>query len=122
MCNLLGGFDSYVDSLIRTNYTLIFSKLLVNSPSELYRSLNISVMCISYSKQIKTMQAMQKPGVIINMGSASGLYPMVIDPIYSGSKGMFFLIAFSLIFSLKTFLWSVYLLLLSGVTYNVKLT
>ncbi|PQQ04395.1 prostaglandin reductase-3 [Prunus yedoensis var. nudiflora] len=36
---------------------------------------------------IKTMQAVQKPGVIINMGSASGLYPLYSDPIYSGSKG-----------------------------------
>ncbi|CAB4290467.1 unnamed protein product [Prunus armeniaca] len=36
---------------------------------------------------IKTMQSVQKPGVIINMGSASGLYPLYSDPIYSGSKG-----------------------------------
>ncbi|XP_010269209.1 PREDICTED: probable quinone oxidoreductase [Nelumbo nucifera] len=36
---------------------------------------------------IQTMQTAQKPGVIINMGSASGLYPMYGDPIYSGSKG-----------------------------------
>lgn len=37
------------------------------------------------------MQAAKKPGVIINMGSASGLYPMYVDPIYSASKGLFFL-------------------------------
>lgn len=36
---------------------------------------------------IKAMQARRRPGVIINMGSASGLYPMYADPIYSGSKG-----------------------------------
>lgn len=36
---------------------------------------------------IQTMQIVKKPGVIINMGSASGLYPMYLDPIYSGSKG-----------------------------------
>ncbi|XP_021896688.1 prostaglandin reductase-3 [Carica papaya] len=36
---------------------------------------------------IKAMRAKQKPGVIINMGSASGLYPMYKDPIYSASKG-----------------------------------
>jgi NADP-dependent 3-hydroxy acid dehydrogenase YdfG len=34
------------------------------------------------------MLAAQKPGVIINLGSASGLYPMYHDPIYSGSKGL----------------------------------
>ncbi|XP_022763358.1 prostaglandin reductase-3-like isoform X1 [Durio zibethinus] len=36
---------------------------------------------------IKTMQALQKPGVIINIGSSAGLYPMYMDPIYSGTKG-----------------------------------
>ncbi|KAJ9159604.1 hypothetical protein P3X46_025101 [Hevea brasiliensis] len=36
---------------------------------------------------IKAMKAAQKPGVIINLGSASGLYPLYTDPIYSGSKG-----------------------------------
>ncbi|KAJ6345859.1 hypothetical protein OIU78_008507 [Salix suchowensis] len=36
---------------------------------------------------INIMQAAQKPGVIINLGSASGLYPMYNDPIYAGSKG-----------------------------------
>ena len=40
-------------------------------------------------EQIKIMQAAKKPGVIINLGSSAGLYPMVIDPIYSGSKGLF---------------------------------
>lgn len=41
------------------------------------------------------MEAMQKPGVIINMGSASGLYPMYVDPIYSGSKGLFIVLPIS---------------------------
>ncbi|XP_044508659.1 prostaglandin reductase-3 [Mangifera indica] len=38
-------------------------------------------------RAIGIMQSMKKPGVIINMGSSSGLYPMYADPIYSGSKG-----------------------------------
>ena len=42
--------------------------------------------------QIKAMESAQKPGVIINMGSASGLYPMYADPIYSGLKGLFYLL------------------------------
>lgn len=33
------------------------------------------------------MEAAQKPGVIINLGSSAGLYPSYVDPIYSGSKG-----------------------------------
>lgn len=36
------------------------------------------------------MAALKRPGVIINLGSASGLYPMYVDPIYSGSKGLSF--------------------------------
>ncbi|PHU10409.1 hypothetical protein BC332_22269 [Capsicum chinense] len=36
---------------------------------------------------IQSMQTAQKPGVIINLGSASGLYPMYAGPIYSASKG-----------------------------------
>ncbi|XP_073270357.1 uncharacterized protein [Primulina huaijiensis] len=36
---------------------------------------------------IQAMKARKKPGVIINVGSASGLYPMYADPIYSGAKG-----------------------------------
>lgn len=36
------------------------------------------------------MEAKGRPGVIINIGSSSGLYPMFPDPIYSGSKGLYF--------------------------------
>ncbi|KAL9271223.1 putative quinone oxidoreductase, partial [Drosera capensis] len=36
---------------------------------------------------IQTMQAAQKPGAIINLGSSAGLYPSYKDPIYSASKG-----------------------------------
>ncbi|TYH29407.1 hypothetical protein ES288_A01G008900v1 [Gossypium darwinii] len=36
---------------------------------------------------IKTMQAQQKPGVIINVGSSAGLYPLFLGPVYSTSKG-----------------------------------
>ncbi|XP_058007505.1 uncharacterized protein LOC110644467 [Hevea brasiliensis] len=33
------------------------------------------------------MEAAQRAGVIINLGSALGLYPMINDSIYSASKG-----------------------------------
>lgn len=35
------------------------------------------------------MRSKNKPGVVVNMGSASGLYPMYFDPVYSGTKGNF---------------------------------
>ncbi|PWA97987.1 ARP protein (REF) [Artemisia annua] len=38
-------------------------------------------------RAIKIMEAAKKPGVIINMGSSAGLYPMITDPIYSSTKG-----------------------------------
>ncbi|KAF6138982.1 hypothetical protein GIB67_010708 [Kingdonia uniflora] len=46
---------------------------------------------------IQTMLSGRKPGVIINMGSASGLYPMYGDPVYSGSKGGVILFTRSLV-------------------------
>lgn len=49
------------------------------------------------------MQAVQKPGVIINMGSAAGLYPMYGDPIYSASKGLCYVLLNAIGCSLKTF-------------------
>lgn len=38
-------------------------------------------------RAIKIMEAAKKPGAIINMASASGLYPMITDSIYSSAKG-----------------------------------
>ncbi|KAK6946122.1 Alcohol dehydrogenase, N-terminal [Dillenia turbinata] len=53
------------------------------------QTINVNLMGVIDSTRlaIKTMESVQKPGVIINMGSASGLYPMYISPIYSASKG-----------------------------------
>jgi short-subunit dehydrogenase len=38
--------------------------------------------------QSQIMRSQKKPGVIINIGSAAGLYPMFFDPIYSATKGI----------------------------------
>lgn len=53
------------------------------------------------SKQIKTMEAAKKPGVIINLGSASGLYPLYSDPIYTASKGLVFVLPLDTYFLFK---------------------
>ncbi|KAL8097101.1 hypothetical protein AgCh_030270 [Apium graveolens] len=52
-------------------------------------TLNVDLLAVIDSTRlaIQTMQAAKKPGVVINLGSASGLYPMYGDPIYSCSKG-----------------------------------
>lgn len=44
------------------------------------------------------MRSGKKPGVIINIGSAAGLYPMNSDPIYSGTKGAYTITYIILIF------------------------
>ncbi|EFH70466.1 ARP protein [Arabidopsis lyrata subsp. lyrata] len=51
-------------------------------------TINVDLIAVIEGTQlaIKAMKAKQKPGVIINMGSAAGLYPMPIDPIYAASK------------------------------------
>lgn len=52
-------------------------------------AMNVNLIAVVNCTQlaIKTMEVVQRPGVIINIGSASGLYPMYFDPIYSGAKG-----------------------------------
>ncbi|WVZ21833.1 hypothetical protein V8G54_000377 [Vigna mungo] len=50
-------------------------------------NVNFTAVIDSTRLAIKAMEAAKRPGVIINLGSASGLYPMLLDPIYSGSKG-----------------------------------
>lgn len=53
------------------------------------RAIDINLVAVIESTRlaIRAMKEVKKPGVIINVGSASGLYPMYADPIYSGSKG-----------------------------------
>ncbi|KAH6818938.1 ARP protein [Perilla frutescens var. frutescens] len=53
------------------------------------RAVDINLVAVIESTRlaIRAMKEVKKPGVIINVGSASGLYPMYADPIYSGSKG-----------------------------------
>ncbi|GAA0169046.1 oxidoreductase [Lithospermum erythrorhizon] len=61
-----------------------------NDASQSWRktiSVNLIAVIDSTRLAIQTMLASHKPGVIINMGSASGLYPMYNAPIYSSSKG-----------------------------------
>uniref|UniRef100_A0A1J3FLM3 Zinc-binding alcohol dehydrogenase domain-containing protein 2 n=1 Tax=Noccaea caerulescens TaxID=107243 RepID=A0A1J3FLM3_NOCCA len=51
-------------------------------------TINVDLTAVVEGTQlaIKAMRAKQKPGVIINMGSAAGLYPMSFDPVYAGAK------------------------------------
>lgn len=46
-------------------------------------------LTVGYIHQSQIMRSRKKPGVIINIGSAAGLYPMFADPIYTGTKGSY---------------------------------
>jgi hypothetical protein len=48
-----------------------------------------------FNHQSQIMRNQKKPGVIINIGSAAGLYPMFLDPVYSAAKGIWSHILFS---------------------------
>ncbi|VVB00619.1 unnamed protein product [Arabis nemorensis] len=51
-------------------------------------TINVDLIAVIECTQlaIKAMKAKQNPGVIINMSSSAGLFPMPTDPIYSASK------------------------------------
>ncbi|CAH9125801.1 unnamed protein product [Cuscuta epithymum] len=83
-----GGLDICINSAgLASNVP--FSKDKTDGDNTWRHILNVNLVavidCTKFAIQI--MQTTGKPGVIINLGSASGLYPMYGDPIYSGSKG-----------------------------------
>ncbi|KAI9127937.1 hypothetical protein K1719_000930 [Acacia pycnantha] len=83
-----GGLDICINSAGLGN-PVPFSKDKTDGSHSWRYTINVNLNAvIDCTRQaIRTMEATQRPGVIINMGSASGLYPMYNDPIYSASKG-----------------------------------
>ncbi|XP_065870532.1 uncharacterized protein [Euphorbia lathyris] len=83
-----GGLDICINSAgIGTD--IPFHKDQTDGTRTWRRTLNVNLTAIIDCTRlaINAMRARQKPGVIINLGSASGLYPMYNDPIYAASKG-----------------------------------
>ncbi|GAB4853961.1 hypothetical protein Ancab_018169 [Ancistrocladus abbreviatus] len=83
-----GGLDICINSAGIINPVSFYEDLTDGSGSW-RRTIDINLIAVIDCTRlaIQTMQAAGKPGVIINMGSASGLYPTYSDPIYSASKG-----------------------------------
>ncbi|KAK3024507.1 hypothetical protein RJ639_043699 [Escallonia herrerae] len=83
-----GGLDICINSA-GTGTKVLFHKDQTDGSGSWRRTINVNLTAVIDCTRlaIQTMQAAQKPGVVINLGSASGLYPMYIDPIYSGTKG-----------------------------------
>ncbi|KAF9626228.1 hypothetical protein IFM89_031355, partial [Coptis chinensis] len=63
-----------------------FSPLQIRATEETLGSVEVGEVFSDIKEKIQAMLGGKKQGVIINMESASGLYPMLPDPIYSGSK------------------------------------
>ncbi|KAE8667869.1 ARP protein (REF) isoform 2 [Hibiscus syriacus] len=83
-----GGLDICINNA-GVGSPVLFTEDQTDGTKTWRRTINVNLVAVIDCTRlaIKTMQALQKPGVIINMGSSSGLYPMYMDPIYSGSKG-----------------------------------
>ncbi|KAI4318617.1 hypothetical protein MLD38_032296 [Melastoma candidum] len=83
-----GGLDICINSAGIGNL-IHFAEDTTDGTNTWRRTINVNLVAVIECTRlaIRIMEAAQKPGVIINIGSASGLYPMIIGPIYSSSKG-----------------------------------
>ncbi|GAB2222511.1 hypothetical protein Droror1_Dr00016627 [Drosera rotundifolia] len=83
-----GGLDICINSAGISN-PLPFQEDQTDGSHSWRHTINVNLIAVIDSTRlaIQTMQAAQKPGVIINLGSSAGLYPSYKDPIYSASKG-----------------------------------
>ncbi|XP_030466658.2 uncharacterized protein LOC115685707 [Syzygium oleosum] len=83
-----GGLDICINSA-GIGTSIPFQKDQTDGTRSWRHALNVNLAAVVDCTRlaIKAMESAGRPGVIINMGSASGLYPMYSDPIYSGSKG-----------------------------------
>ncbi|PIM99242.1 15-hydroxyprostaglandin dehydrogenase [Handroanthus impetiginosus] len=83
-----GGLDICINCAGIAN-PIPFYKDQTDGSKSWRRTVDVNFVAVIDSTRlaIRAMQEAKKPGVVINVGSASGLYPMYADPIYSGSKG-----------------------------------
>ncbi|KAH1030798.1 hypothetical protein J1N35_042972 [Gossypium stocksii] len=83
-----GGLDICINNAGIAN-TALFREDQTDGTKTWKHTINVNLVAVIDCTRlaIKSMQALQKPGVIINMGSSAGLYPMYTDPIYSATKG-----------------------------------
>jgi hypothetical protein len=83
-----GGLDICINNAGITT-SIPFNNDQTDGTHSWRHALNVNLIAVVECTRlaINIMQTTRSPGVIINMGSASGLYPMYLDPIYSSAKG-----------------------------------
>ncbi|KAL8238271.1 hypothetical protein R6Q59_019352 [Mikania micrantha] len=83
-----GGLDICINSAGITT-SILFHKDQTDGSNSWRQAINVNLVAVidCTHRAIKIMEAAKRPGVIINMASAAGLYPNLTDPIYSASKG-----------------------------------
>ncbi|KAJ9561030.1 hypothetical protein OSB04_006190 [Centaurea solstitialis] len=83
-----GGLDICINSA-GISTPVVFQNDQTDGSRSWRYALDVNLVAVIDCTQraIRIMEAAKRPGVIINMGSASGLYPMITDPIYSAAKG-----------------------------------
>ncbi|KAJ6835416.1 prostaglandin reductase-3 [Iris pallida] len=85
---IYGGLDICINSA-GISYNPPFDKDESDGSSTWRRTIDINLTAVIDCTRIaiRAMRSAKKSGSIINIGSASGLYPMPGNPIYSASKG-----------------------------------
>lgn len=85
---VFGGLDICINSAGISQH-ILFHEDKTNGIDTWKRTINVNLTAVVDCTRIaiQIMRYKKKPGVIINLGSASGLYPLYADPIYSGTKG-----------------------------------
>ncbi|KAI3675295.1 hypothetical protein L1987_84884 [Smallanthus sonchifolius] len=85
---VFGGLDICINCAGITT-PILFHKDQTDGSNSWRQAIDVNLVAVidCTHRAIKIMEAARKPGVIINMGSAAGLYPSVTDSIYSASKG-----------------------------------
>lgn len=83
-----GGLDICINSAGIGN-PIPFHKDQSDGTSSWRKVLGVNLVAVVDCTRIaiKIMQAAKRPGVIINLGSSAGLYPLYSDSIYTASKG-----------------------------------
>ncbi|GLU09293.1 hypothetical protein SLE2022_261590 [Rubroshorea leprosula] len=82
-----GGLDICINSAGIAD-RIAFENDQTDGSNSWRRVINVNLIAVIDCTRlaIRTMQAMQKPGVIINLGSSAGLYPLIKNSVYSCSK------------------------------------